>query len=188
MRLPAGEINGRRLWSLIIVLLTVVAGIMRGLYTGPAPPSKFYVTYNTPLVQKLLGNFKFAYLLSEYISNNVGLWCVLFMLGSIFPLVIFDILYFNFYAITRMALYLGSGTTAYVLMMHGIYELVSIIMCSWASLSLFIIVANELIAKIKHTEYYADFEFEAKLLGISLFALVAAAFIEAYATPLLWGG
>lgn len=172
--------------SAILVALFVLKGILQGLSAGPAPPAQFYVTYHTPFVNSILGNFRFTEYLGEYISNNVGLWMVLFFFGVLFPYIIYDIISYNFYAITRMALYLKAPLTAYILVMHGIYELSAILMVSVASLSLFILIVQEVYALIKKKKFYKPYNTEVKLLFISLGTLVSAAFIEGYVTPLLW--
>jgi len=169
----------------VLVILFALKGIMDGINAGPAPPSKFYVTCYTPFINSLLKNFQFTSFLGEYISNNFGLWMVLFFLGSIFPYAIYDIVVYNFFAVTRMSLYLGSSTTFYVLIMHGIYELVGMLMVAIASLSLFFLIVQEAYHLIKRKKFYTSYTTEIKMLFISFGALVAAAFIEGYITPLL---
>jgi uncharacterized membrane protein SpoIIM required for sporulation len=177
-----GTLNTRQKISAITVLLLVTIGIIMGLKQGPASPSQFYINYS-PMAKALLKDFSFTKYLGEYIGNNVGIFMVLFFLGCVFPPVVFDMIIYNFMAITRMALYLGANTTIYVLCLHGIYELASILMVSWCSLSLFILMIQELIHKGK---YVADFGLEAKVLAISLGTLIGSAFIEGWVTPLLW--
>jgi len=169
-----------------VVLLFVLKGIVSGLQQGPAPPSQFYVTYHTPFINSLLGNFEFTQYLGEYIGNNVGLWLVLFLLGCVFPYAIYDIITYNFCAITRMMLYLKPSVVISVLMMHGVYELGSIILVSTASMSFFLVILQEIYSFIRRRPVNVEYRREVELLSVSLLALVGAAFIEGYIFPLFW--
>ena len=169
--------------SSVFIGSSVLYGIITGYLAGPAPPQQYYVTYHSYLVDKLLGMIgvsEFLPFLGPILSNNVSIWFVIFVLGSVFPPIIWDLVQHNFYAITRMSLYLGPEPTMAVMMVHGFYELTSMILCAFASISLFILGIKSLVKKKPE-----DLDFEANAILISLLTLVMAAFLEVYVYPVI---
>jgi hypothetical protein len=172
--------------SSVFIGSSVLYGIITGYLAGPASPQQYYVTYHSYLVDKLLGMIgvsEFLPFLGPILSNNVSIWFVIFVLGSVFPLIIWDLIQHNFYAITRMSLYLGPESTMAVMMVHGFYEITAIMLCGFASFSLFISGIKSLVKKKPE-----DLSFETDVLWISLLTLAMAAFLEVYVYPVITKG
>ena len=169
--------------ALILTVVTILYGLITGLMAGPAPPQQFYISMGplTGEILKKLGlqQFEYSYLLGEYIANNVGLWVVIFFLGSLIPIFTFDILAWNMRMIAQVTMYLPPGQTLAIMMLHGIYEVASLIMVSYTSYCIFLRILQELAGTAKE-----DIKPVVKLSIFSLMALFMAALIEAYVVPL----
>jgi uncharacterized membrane protein SpoIIM required for sporulation len=175
-----------RPFPLIATLITVAYGVVSGLMAGPAPPQQFYLSMG-PITKSVLGKlstqqFEFSYLLGEYIANNVGLWVVLFFLGSLVPVFTFDILSWNMRMVTQVTMYLPPGTTMAIMMLHGVYELAAVILMSYCSYYLFYLIVRELVRRPLLEETLQVI----KATVFSLMALFMAALLEAYVTPIIF--
>lgn len=174
----------------IATILTIVVGVVSGYRAGPAPPQKFYLTMNTPLMHQLFKSifqFQFTWELGEYLANNFGLWVVIFLLGSILPVFTFDILSYNMRMIVQVSLYLKEKALL-VFLLHGVYEIGALIMVSLASYTIFFTIIREIWYLARGEEPPEEsFSFIVQLLVISFAALGMAALIEAFVTPIFWG-
>jgi len=162
--------------------VTILYGVLGGLAAGPAPPQQFYITlgpFTRDVLKNFLQQFEFSALLGQYIANNIGLWVVVFFLGSLLPVFTFDILSWNFRMITQVTMYLPPEQTAAVFLLHGVYEVAGLVFISYCSYFIFFSIIRELF-RMKREDYKPFI----KLSLFSLMALFMAALIEAYVTPL----